>query len=116
MKLDNETREVMKHLIEERIFLPHSKSIDISKVVDMEDRKVDLWLLELIVRTATKFLLHASGSSIKKVKIGDLIGLPEYCEERGIEFCSIQMNKEYSFLLNFVDNIVEDESFQSPEQ
>lgn len=114
MRLDDDTRDVMRYLIGDKIFLPHYRSIDISKMLD-EDNKIDLWLLELAVRYSTRFLLHASGSSTDKMEMEYLEGLYEYCEKRGIEYCSAQMYEEYGFMYRFMNNIINDETFQPTE-
>jgi hypothetical protein len=115
MKLDDDTRSVMKFLIGDGIFFPHHRSIDISKVLD-EDNKLDLWLLEVTVRYVTKFLLHASGSSIKKMRIRYFEGISEYCSLRGIKEKSHQFVEELLFISNFTFSIADDETFQPPEQ
>ena len=106
MKLDNDTKNVMRILIEEKFFIPRTRSIDISKFLDV-DRKIDLWLLEVAVRSTSKFLQHIYGGSTKFCI--PTTGLLEYCEKRKISFGSPLMQDEFNFFSDFIDKIVEDE-------
>ena len=106
MKLDNDTKNVMRILIEEKFFIPRTRSIDISKFLDV-DKKIDLWLLEVAVRSTSKFLQHIYAGSTKFCI--PTVGLYDYCTKRGIEFDSPQMQEEFNFFSDFIDKIVEDE-------
>jgi len=106
MKLDNDTKNVMRILIEEKFFIPRTRSIDISKFLDV-DRKIDLWLLEVAVRSTSKFLQHIYAGSTKFCI--PTIGLLDYCNKREIKFGSPQMQEEFNFFSDFIDKIVEDE-------
>lgn len=106
MKLDNDTKNVMRILIEEKFFIPRTRSLDISKFLDV-DRKIDLWLLEVAVRSTSKFLQHLYAGSTKFCI--PTVGLYDYCTKREIEFGSPQMQEEFNFFSDFIDKTVEDE-------
>lgn len=105
MPLDKETKDVMRSLIEDKIFLPRYRSLDISKFLD-ENKQLDLWLLEVAVRNSIRFMSHALG---RKKQFNYIEGLPEYCNLRGIEYGDKEMTKEFIFFSKFIDSIVEDE-------
>ena len=105
MKLDTDTKDVMRTLIEDKIFLPHYRSLDISKFLD-EDKKIDLWLLEVAVRYSIRFMSHALQ---RTTKFRYIEGLLEYCELRGIDYGDALMSEEFMFFSKFIDSIVEDE-------
>jgi hypothetical protein len=107
MKLDNDTKNVMRILIEDKFFIPHFRSIDISKFLDV-DRKIDLWLLEVAIRFTSKFLQHMRSGSTKFCI--PTVGLYDYCVKRGIEFDSPQMQEEFNFFSDFIDSIIKDET------
>ena len=105
MKLDIDTKDVMRTLIEDKVFLPRYRSIDISKFLD-ENKQLDLWFLEVAVRYSIRFMSHA----LQRItKFWDISGLPEYCKLRGIDYGDMLMSEEFMFFSKFIDSIVEDE-------
>jgi hypothetical protein len=107
MKLDNDTRTVMKILIEDKLFIPRTRSLDISKFLDT-DRKIDLWLLEVAVRYSIRFLIHMIIRSGKtKIHI-DLVGWDNYYLLRGITD-DTKGEEEFEFIVAYVDSIFKDE-------
>jgi len=107
MKLDDDTRKVMKILIEEGFFIPSDRCIDISKLLDV-DKKLDLWLLEVTIRASIKFLQHALAGSNKPVNLG-ISGIMEYCAKRDIIWGTPKATEEYRFIFSFKENIIKDE-------
>lgn len=107
MQLDSEIKDVIKYLVESGILRTPRGGIDISKLLD--NKKLDMWLLELVVRYSEKFQSHALHNSSKKRDIYTLEGITEYCSIRDIGFESPQMYKELDFIRNFAAAILEDE-------
>jgi len=104
MKLDSDTKTVMKELIEDGFFLPKKMSIDISKFLD-ENKQLDLWLLEVAVRNSIRFIKHATG----RTEFREINGLLEYCSIREVEFGGRNMYEEFRFFQRFIASIINDE-------
>jgi len=104
MKLDSDTKEVVKSLIEDGFFNPRTYGIDVSKFLD-SDKQLDLWLLEVAIRNSIKFVHHATGSSISPM----IEGLNEYYILRDIVEDWEKVEEETEFILMFFQSIFEDE-------
>lgn len=105
MKLDNETKDVMRELIKSRTYLPHTHGLDIAKFLDPVDNKLDLWFLEVAVRNSIRFTRHALGDS----EILSMNGLQEYYKLRGITDDHKKRQEETIFIMNFIASIERDE-------
>lgn len=105
MKLDNDTKAVVRQLILDRVFFPRSHALDISKFLDETDNKLDLWFLELAVRNSIRFTTHALGRD----KILGMHGVDRYCSQRGISDDYSKRQEETVFIMNFIASIERDE-------
>lgn len=104
MKLNSETKEVVSVLIKEKMFSPKHRSLDISKFLD--NKQIDLWMLEVAVRFSIRFMSHALGKPTKFLHISGLI---TYCDIRGVSLSDFVSSDEFTFIRTFIDRIVEDE-------
>jgi hypothetical protein len=104
MKLDKDTKDVMRSLIEDKIFLPHNRCVDVTKVLD-EDNKLDLWLLEAAIRNSIRFVRHALGVH----SVLGIAGLNSYYEIRGLMDNYNKRKEETDFIVHFFVAIEEDE-------
>ena len=105
MKLDIDTKEVMKELIANNTFDYHKRSIDISKFLD-ENKQLDLWFLEVAVSYSIRFMTHALG---KPSRLRNVTGIQEYCDIREVKLADMVSSDEFMFFTTFIDRIAEQE-------
>lgn len=108
MKLDTDTKTIIKSLVEDEIYFPREKSIDISKFLD-EDLTVDLWLLEMATRNCIRFMKHYLGNSGTSPYLFLRNYEDKYRQMRNIIPGSPKDMEELSFIVRFKDKIASDE-------
>lgn len=105
MKLDDDTKHVMKLLIEDGVFNTETRGLDISKFLD-EDNKLDLWFFEVAIRYSVKFLRHLKQSDNFILYTDNVAG---YLSKRGLNYTSSKSIEELDFIQNFKNSIILDE-------
>ena len=105
MKLDNDTKDIMRSLIITGHFVPRTRSLNISKFLD-EDNTIDLWLLEVAVRNLVVFMNHATGWHGQTVIA--ISGKIEYITIRGLLYEHERATSELRFVRSFIDSITKD--------
>lgn len=107
MKLDSDTKDIMRGLIEDKVFDRRTGGLDIVKFLD-ENNQLDLWYLEVAIRYSTKFLKHALAGSTKPI-ILRTENTTGYLKQRGLNHTSAKSKEELDFIMFFKNTIIHDE-------
>lgn len=108
MRLDKYTKDAIRMLIAGGCFISKKGGLNISNFLD-DDNQIDLWGLELAIRSSIKFVQHATSGSRKITQI-EIECFDLYCFRRGILGNNDKIEEEKLFIQKFIEAIINDEN------